>query len=95
MTAFYNWIKIQENTGVEVEVPEGEIIGSTGFIAGRKHIGPMPPGRYRVVNPIGGSATRARNNQAMLVPVDQDDSAGYDGSYFYIFNNDLKKLMSS
>lgn len=92
MKSYLEWTVENAEPLADFELPDGELIGSSGWIAGHKHVGPLPPGHYRVINPIGGRASRLKNNQVMVVPADQDDDMGYDGSYFYINKRDMSKL---
>ena len=64
--------------------------GSTGFIAGRRHVGLLPVGNYKIHNPIGGRSSRSANKQTMLVPVEQPESVGYQGSFFTVNNFELR-----
>jgi hypothetical protein len=92
MKSYFEWTVENAEALADFEMPEGELIGSTGFVGGVKHIGPLPPGHYRIVNPVGGRANRLKQNKVMVVPSDQDDNAGHHGSFFYIDKNDLGKL---
>ena len=82
-------------TGVSkmITITKENTIGSKGFIAGRRHIGLLPVGNYKVHNPVGGRSSRSANNQTMLVPVEQSESAGYEGSFFTVLNFRLQKII--
>ena len=65
-------------------------IGSTGYVAGRRHVGLLPVGNYKIHNPIGGRSSRSANKQTMLIPVEQPESVGYQGSFFTVNNFELR-----
>ena len=52
-----------------ITITKQNAIGSTGFIAGRRHVGLLPVGNYKVHNPVGGRSSRSANKQTMLVPI--------------------------
>jgi hypothetical protein len=73
-----------------ITITKQNAIGSTGFIAGRRHVGLLPVGNYKIHNPIGGRSSRSANKQTMLVPVEQPESVGYEGSFFTVKNFELR-----
>jgi len=73
-----------------ITITKQNAIGSTGYIAGRRHVGLLPVGNYKIHNPIGGRSSRSANKQTMLVPVEQPESVGYQGSFFTVNNFELR-----
>ena len=73
-----------------ITITKQNAIGSTGYVAGRRHVGLLPVGNYKIHNPIGGRSSRSANKQTMLVPVEQPESAGYQGSFFTVNNFELR-----
>ena len=73
-----------------ITIPKQNAIGSTGYVAGRRHVGLLPVGNYKIHNPIGGRSSRSANKQTMLVPVEQPESVGYQGSFFTVNNFELR-----
>jgi hypothetical protein len=73
-----------------ITITKQNAIGSTGFIAGRRHVGLLPVGNYKIHNPIGGRSSRSANKQTMLIPVEQPESVGYEGSFFTVKNFELR-----
>ena len=73
-----------------ITITKQNAIGSTGFIAGRRHVGLLPVGNYKIHNPIGGRSSRSANKQTMLIPVEQPESVGYQGSFFTVNNFELR-----
>ena len=76
-----------------ITITKENTIGSKGYLAGRRHIGLLPVGNYKVHNPVGGRASRLANKQTMLVPVEQPESVGYKGSFFTVSNFRLHKII--
>ena len=75
-----------------ITITKQNAIGSTGFIAGRRHVGLLPVGNYKVHNPVGGRSSRSANKQTMLVPIEQPESVGYEGSFFTVKNFELRGI---
>ena len=75
-----------------ITITKQNTIGSTGFIAGRRHVGLLPVGNYKVHNPVGGRSSRSANKQTMLVPIEQPESVGYEGSFFTVKNFELRGI---
>ena len=73
-----------------ITITKQNAIGSTGYIAGRRHVGLLPVGNYKIHNPIGGRSSRSANKQTMLIPVEQPESVGYQGSFFTVNNFELR-----
>ena len=73
-----------------ITITKQNAIGSTGYVAGRRHVGLLPVGNYKIHNPIGGRSSRSANKQTMLVPVEQPESVGYEGSFFTVKNFELR-----
>jgi len=73
-----------------ITITKQNAIGSTGYVAGRRHVGLLPVGNYKIHNPIGGRSSRSANKQTMLVPVEQPESVGYQGSFFTVNNFELR-----
>ena len=92
MKSYLQWTVENAEALADFEIPDGALIGSSGVIDGHKHIGPLPPGHYRVIDPVGGRPTRLKHNKIMLVPSEQDNDTGPSGSHFYINKIDLRKV---
>ena len=75
-----------------ITITKQNAIGSTGYIAGRRHVGLLPVGNYKIHNPIGGRSSRSANKQTMLVPAEQPESVGYEGSFFTVKNFELRGI---
>ena len=73
-----------------ITITKQNAIGSTGYIAGRRHVGLLPVGNYKVHNPVGGRSSRSANKQTMLIPVEQPESVGDQGSFFKVNNFELR-----
>lgn len=73
-------------------VVENQVVPSVGSVAGACHIGPLPMGEYKTINPIGGRASRLRNDRVLVVPFTQNIENYYEGSYFEIDRHYLKTL---
>ncbi len=73
-----------------ITITKQNAIGSTGYVAGRRHVGLLPVGNYKIHNPIGGRSSRSANKQTMLIPVEQPESVGYQGSFFTVNNFELR-----
>ena len=73
-----------------ITITKQNAIGSTGYVAGRRHVGLLPVGNYKLHNPIGGRSSRSANKQTMLIPVEQPESVGYQGSFFTVNNFELR-----
>ena len=73
-----------------ITITKQNAIGSTGYVAGRRHVCLLPVGNYKIHNPIGGRSSRSANKQTMLVPVEQPESVGYQGSFFTVNNFELR-----
>ena len=73
-----------------ITITKQNAIGSTGYVAGRRHVGLLPVGNYKIHNPIGGRSSRSANKQTMLVPVEQPESVGYQGSFCTVNNFELR-----
>jgi hypothetical protein len=58
----------------------------------RRHVGLLPVGNYKIHNPIGGRSSRSANKQTMLVPVEQPENVGYQGSFFTVNNFELRGI---
>ena len=76
-----------------ITITKENTIGSKGFIAGRRHIGLLPVGNYKVHNPVGGRSSRSANKQTMLVPIEQPESVGHQGSFFTVSNFRLQEII--
>ena len=76
-----------------ITITKQNAIGSTGYIAGRRHVGLLPVGNYKIHNPIGGRSSRSANKQTMLIPVEQPESVGYQGSFFTVCNFRLQEII--
>ena len=76
-----------------ITITKENTIGSKGYLAGRRHVGLLPVGNYKVHNPVGGRSSRSANKQTMLVPVEQPESVGYQGSFFTVSNFRLHKII--
>ncbi len=75
-----------------ITITKQNAIGSTGYVAGRRHVGLLPVGNYKIHNPIGGRSSRSANKQTMLIPVEQPESVGYQGSFFTVNNFELRGI---
>ena len=75
-----------------ITITKQNAIGSTGYVAGRRHVGLLPVGNYKVHNPVGGRSSRSANKQTMLVPIEQPESVGYEGSFFTVTNFELRGI---
>ena len=75
-----------------ITITKQNAIGSTGYVAGRRHVGLLPVGNYKIHNPIGGRSSRSANKQTMLVPIEQPESVGYEGSFFTVKNFELRGI---
>ena len=75
-----------------ITITKQNAIGSTGYVAGRRHVGLLPVGNYKVHNPVGGRSSRSANKQTMLVPVEQPENVGYQGSFFTVNNFELRGI---
>ena len=53
----------ERETEIMITITKQNAIGSTGYIAGRRHVGLLPVGNYKIHNPIGGRSSRSANNQ--------------------------------
>lgn len=73
-----------------ITITKENTIGSKGYLAGRRHVGLLPVGNYKIHNPIGGRSSRSANKQTMLVPAEQPESVGYQGSFFTVNNFELR-----
>ena len=73
-----------------ITITKQNAIGSTGYVAGSRHVGLLPVGNYKIHNPIGGRSSRSANKQTMLVPAEQPESVGYQGSFFTVNNFELR-----
>ena len=95
----YNTNMINDNDNIRrkenrmITITKENTIGSKGYIAGSRHIGLLPVGNYKVHNPVGGRGSRSANNETMLVPVEQPESVGYEGSFFTVSNFRLRKII--
>ena len=76
-----------------ITITKENTIGSKGYLAGRRHVGLLPLGNYKVHNPVGGRSSRSANKQTMLVPVEQPESVGCQGSFFTVSNFRLHKII--
>jgi len=76
-----------------ITITKENTIGSKGYLAGRRHVGLLPVGNYKVHNPVGGRSSRSANKQTMLVPVEQPESVGCQGSFFTVSNFRLHKII--
>ena len=75
-----------------ITITKQNAIGSTGCVAGRRHVGLLPVGNYKVHNPVGGRSSRSANKQTMLVPIEQPESVGHEGSFFTVKNFELRGI---
>lgn len=95
LRSFDEWVAqgatIHEDVEGEVEIPNGVVIPSSGIIAGRRQVGPVPSGKYKIWR------DKLRKGNNILIPADQEDPYGYDGTVYNISNaamRDIRDLQS-
>lgn len=77
-----------------ITITNENTIGSNGYVAGRRYVGLLPVGNYKIHNPIGGRATRNQCRETMLIPAEQSTNTGYEGSFYTVKSFKLDKLIN-
>ena len=70
----------------------GDLVPSVGNIGGRVKMGVLPPGRYREIDPIGGSAARAVTGVVLVIPEKQPDY-DEDGAWYHVPERAVRQIL--